>query len=120
MITRIIAFARGLMRRRKIDDEIVEELQDHIEREIEMHRSRGASLDDARRMALRDLGGLTQTITHERTVQLANPGDPLTSCTSQRWPTAPLQVDWTTSTPEPALLSRTARHSPLTCIGRTS
>ena len=50
MITRIIAFARGLMRRRKIDDEIVEELQDHIEREIEMHRARGVSLDDARRM----------------------------------------------------------------------
>ena len=69
MITRIIAFARGLMRRRKIDDEIVEELQDHIEREIEMHRSRGASLDDARRMALRDLGGLTQTIESTRNVR---------------------------------------------------
>jgi hypothetical protein len=69
MITRLIAFARGLLRRRQIDDEIAEELRDHLEREIELHRSRGVSLDEARRMALRDLGGLTQTIEATRDVR---------------------------------------------------
>jgi putative ABC transport system permease protein len=69
MITRIIAFARGLLHRRQIDDEIAEEMRDHLEREIELHRSRGVSLDEARRLALRDLGGLTQTIESTRDVR---------------------------------------------------
>ena len=69
MITRLIAFARGLLRRRQIDDEIAEEMRDHLEREIELHRSQGASLDEARRMALRDLGGLTQAIEATRDIR---------------------------------------------------
>jgi len=69
MITRIFAFARGLLRRRQIDDEIAEELRDHVEREIELHRSRGVSVEEARRMALRDLGGLAQTIEATRNVR---------------------------------------------------
>ena len=69
MITRIFAFAHGLLRRRQIDDEIAEELRDHVEREIELHRSRGVSLEEARRMALRDLGGLAQTIEATRNVR---------------------------------------------------
>lgn len=69
MITRFIAFARGLLRRREIDEEIAEELRDHLEREIEMHRVHGASPDEARRAALRDMGGLTQTIESTRDVR---------------------------------------------------
>jgi putative ABC transport system permease protein len=69
MITRSIAFVRGLLRRRAIDDEIAEELRDHLEREIEMHVSRGVSPDEARRRAIRDLGGLTQTIEATRAVR---------------------------------------------------
>jgi len=56
MITRLIAFARGLLRRQEIDDEIVEELHDHLEREIQMHLAHGVSPDEARRRASRDLG----------------------------------------------------------------
>ena len=42
MIARLFASLRGLLRRRRIDGEIAEELRDHLEREIEAHRSRGA------------------------------------------------------------------------------
>ena len=43
MIARLFATLRGLLRRRRIEGEIVEELRDHLEREIEAHRSRGVS-----------------------------------------------------------------------------
>ena len=43
MIARLFASLRGLLRRRRIDDEIAEELRDHLEREIEGHRLRGVS-----------------------------------------------------------------------------
>jgi hypothetical protein len=69
MITRLFATLRGLLGRRRIEGEIVEELRDHLEREIEAHRSRGVSPKEARRLALRDLGGLTQTIESTRTVR---------------------------------------------------
>jgi putative ABC transport system permease protein len=69
MIARLFASLRGLLRRRRIEDEIAEELRDHLEREIEAHRARGASPEEARRLALRDLGGLTQTIESTRAVR---------------------------------------------------
>ena len=69
MIARLFASVRGLLRRRRIDGEIAEELRDHLEREIEAHRLRGASPEEARRLALRDLGGLTQTIESTRAVR---------------------------------------------------
>ena len=69
MIARLFAMLRGLLRRREIEGEIAEELRDHLEREIEAHRSRGASPEEARRLALRDLGGLTQTIESTRDVR---------------------------------------------------
>jgi putative ABC transport system permease protein len=69
MIARLFATLRGLLRRRQIDGEIEEELRDHLEREIERHRQRGLSLEEARRLALRDLGGLTQTIESTRDVR---------------------------------------------------
>jgi putative ABC transport system permease protein len=61
MIARLVASLRGLLRRRQIEREIDEELRDHLERAIETYRSRGATPEESRRLALRDLGGLTQT-----------------------------------------------------------
>jgi len=61
MMTRLLASLRGRLRRRRIEREIAEELQDHLEREIAAHQMRGVSPDEARRLALRDLGGLVQT-----------------------------------------------------------
>jgi putative ABC transport system permease protein len=69
MITRLLASLRGLLRRRQIEAEIADELRDHLEREIEAHRSRGVAPDEARRLALRDLGGLTQTLEYTRDVR---------------------------------------------------
>ena len=51
MIARLFASLRGLLRRRQIDGEIAEELRDHLEREIEAHRSRGVPPEEARRLA---------------------------------------------------------------------
>src|SRR5262245_39843811 len=61
MFTRLIATLRGLARRRKIDAEIREELQDDGEREVERHCARGVPRVERSRLALRDLGGRTQT-----------------------------------------------------------
>jgi putative ABC transport system permease protein len=69
MFTRLIAYLRGLARRRRIDAEISEELLDHVEREVERHRARGVPADEARRLALLHLGGLTQTTEAVRDVR---------------------------------------------------
>jgi predicted permease len=69
MIARLLASLRGFLRRRRIDGEIAEELRDHLEREIDAHRLRGVSPGEARRLALRDLGGLTQTQESTRAVR---------------------------------------------------
>jgi hypothetical protein len=69
MIARFMAALRGLLARRRIDAEILDELQDHLEREIEAHRLRDVPLEEARRLAFRDLGGLTQTIESTRDVR---------------------------------------------------
>jgi putative ABC transport system permease protein len=69
MIARWFATLRGLVGRRRIEDEIAEELRDHLEREMEAHQSRGVSPEEARRLALRDLGGLMQTLESTRAVR---------------------------------------------------
>jgi putative ABC transport system permease protein len=69
MIARLVASLRGLLGRRRIDAEILEEVQDHLERALEAHRLRGIPPQEARRLALRDLGGLTQTIESTREVR---------------------------------------------------
>jgi putative ABC transport system permease protein len=69
MIARLFASLRGLLRRRQIDGEIADELRDHLERAIEAHQSQDISPEEARRLALRDLGGLTQTIESTRAVR---------------------------------------------------
>lgn len=69
MIARLIASLRGLAGRRRIDGEILEEMQDHLAREIEAHTARGLPYEEARRLALRDLGGLAQTIESTREIR---------------------------------------------------
>jgi hypothetical protein len=69
MIARLLASLRGLLRRRRIEGEIVEELRDHLEREIEARQSQGFPPEEARRLALRDLGGLDQTLESTRAVR---------------------------------------------------
>ena len=69
MIRRFVSSLRGLYRRRQIDAEVAEELRDHLEREIEARRARGFPPQEARRLALRDLGGLTQTAEAVRSVR---------------------------------------------------
>jgi putative ABC transport system permease protein len=61
MLMRMMAFVRGLARRGEIGTEADEELQFHLDREIAANIARGMSAIDARRVALRDLGGLAQT-----------------------------------------------------------
>ena len=61
MLARLAAYLRGLARRRAIDAEADDELQFHLEQEVEANLARGMSSAEARRVALRDLRGLTQT-----------------------------------------------------------
>ena len=61
MLRTLIAQLRGLIRRRRIEREAEDELRFHVEMETEANRTRGLSPDEARRQALRDLGGVTQT-----------------------------------------------------------
>ncbi len=51
----------ALFRRRKLDQELDEELQMHLDLATEEHIRRGLSEEDARAAARRDFGGLTQT-----------------------------------------------------------
>ena len=61
MLTRIMARLRAVVGRRRIAGEIDEELHDHLEREIAANVASGLTPVEARRRALADLGGLTQT-----------------------------------------------------------
>ncbi len=61
MLTRLIAVIRGLARRRDVDGEVDDELRFHLEQEIEANVARGMSPGQARRTALREFGGVTQT-----------------------------------------------------------
>jgi predicted permease len=61
MVARLVAYLRGLVGRRRVDAECLDELRFHLANEIEAHRARGLSPIEARRRALCDLGGVTQT-----------------------------------------------------------
>jgi predicted permease len=61
MPRRFVAYLLGLLRRRKIERELDEELQFHIAMESAANEARGVSPAEARRLALRDLGGAVQT-----------------------------------------------------------
>lgn len=75
MFNRLMAYLQGLRRRNEIDGEADEELQFHLDREIEANVARGMPYAEARRAALRDLGGLTQTRERIRAVRLIGLGD---------------------------------------------
>ena len=60
-MVRLIARFRGLARRRMIGAELDEELQFHLEHEIDANIARGMAPAEARRAALRDFGGVAQT-----------------------------------------------------------
>src|SRR5215831_3538951 len=61
MIIRTARWLRDLRRRSRTAVELDEELQFHLEHEIAANAARGMSPGEARRAALRDLGGLAQT-----------------------------------------------------------
>lgn len=69
MFARVVAYVRGIARRRRIGAEVEDELRFHIEQEIEAQVARGVSPGEARRIALRDLGGMTQTAEAVRDVR---------------------------------------------------
>ena len=69
MFARLIAFVRGLAARRRVTHEIDEELSFHLAHETDRHIAEGVAPDEARRRALRDLGGLTQTAEDVRGVR---------------------------------------------------
>jgi predicted permease len=51
---------RGLFRRRKLDDELADEIQSHLEMQIEEHVRQGMSPEEAHYLALRKFGGVEQ------------------------------------------------------------
>ena len=61
MLTRAFVYLRGLLRRRQIDADVADELRFHLDQEIDANLARGLPLPEARRVAMRDLGGVTQT-----------------------------------------------------------
>jgi predicted permease len=69
MFDRLAAYVRGIARRGRINAELDDELQFHVEQEVRTHVARGVAPAEARRMALRDLGGVTQTAEAVRDVR---------------------------------------------------
>jgi predicted permease len=69
MFTRLMACLRGLARRRAIGAEVEDELRFHLEQQIDLHVAGGVPLPEARRLALRDFGGVTQTREAVRSVR---------------------------------------------------
>ena len=69
LLARFVARLRGLVRRRAAASELDEELQFHVSNEIDANVARGMSAREARRVALRDLGGLVQTTEAARDVR---------------------------------------------------
>jgi predicted permease len=61
MLSRLIAFIRGIVLRHRIASEVDDEVAFHLQQEIEAHIARGLSPAAARQAALRAFGGLVQT-----------------------------------------------------------
>src|SRR5260370_40769118 len=51
----------ALFRRRRLEDDLDDELRSHLEMAVELNLSKGMSPEDARREALRGFGGVEQT-----------------------------------------------------------
>lgn len=67
--SRLRARVGGLLARRRANGEAVEELEFHLEREIDARVAGGMSPEEARRTALGDLGGMTQALESIRGVR---------------------------------------------------
>jgi putative ABC transport system permease protein len=61
MASSFLTRIRGLLQRRRVAREMDDELSFHLEMETMSHIERGVPPSEARRLALRDLGGLDQT-----------------------------------------------------------
>lgn len=61
MLTRLVAHVKRLFQHDAIDAEVDEELRFHVDMETQANMARGMTAGEARRVALRDLGGVTQT-----------------------------------------------------------
>jgi predicted permease len=66
---------RSLFRRRRVEDELDEELRYHLEREIDVAVAAGLSPEEARFAALREIGGLEQSREECRDMRGLNPFD---------------------------------------------
>jgi predicted permease len=61
MLSRLLTFVRASLQRSRVSRELDEELRHHLTMEIEHHVAAGVPFEEARRRALRDLGGIEQT-----------------------------------------------------------
>src|SRR3979490_3079886 len=64
MLELLRTFARrltALFRRRRLEDDLDEELRSHLEMAVELNLRKGMNAEDARREALRSFGGVEQT-----------------------------------------------------------
>jgi hypothetical protein len=61
MFRAILTYLRSLLQRRRVAREMDDELRFHVEMEAQSNIERGIPQMEARRLALRDLGGLDQT-----------------------------------------------------------
>jgi len=66
MFNQLKAVVRGLLNRRRTETELDEELGFHVEMETRANIDAGMSPAEARRVALRDLGGVTQITEADR------------------------------------------------------
>lgn len=84
MLTRLIAYVRGMLMRRRIAREVNDELRFHLEAEVEARVALGVSHDEARRQTLAELGGVFQTAEAIREVRMT-PVDRLRSALHDAW-----------------------------------
>jgi putative ABC transport system permease protein len=61
MFAALVCHLRGVLTRRRAEHELDEELRFHVEMETQANMGRGLNEIEARRVALRDMGGVTQT-----------------------------------------------------------
>src|SRR3984893_12625078 len=59
--TFIRRLAAALFRRRRLEDDLDEEVRSHLELAVELNMGKGMSAEDARREALRSFGGVERT-----------------------------------------------------------
>ena len=60
LIRVLLSRCAALFRRRKLDEDLDEELRSHIDLAVEENLKRGMSKQEARTLALREFGGITQ------------------------------------------------------------